>query len=110
MRLDAWVNREHASQQCLFFSSRMRHTRYWRDWSSDVCSSDLTVENDRYRLSSGELVGADIFLDEMSVTGTEQAIMAASLAEGATVIRNAASEPHVQDLCRCLNRDRKSVV
>src|SRR3712207_608159 len=41
MRLDAWVNREHASQQCLFFSSRMRHTRYWRDWSSDVCSSDL---------------------------------------------------------------------
>src|SRR3712207_6938397 len=44
MRLDAWVNREHASQQCLFFSRRMRHTRYWRDWSSDVCSSDLTAE------------------------------------------------------------------
>src|SRR5258707_3377013 len=28
-----------------FFSSRRRHTRYWRDWSSDVCSSDLTFEN-----------------------------------------------------------------
>jgi UDP-N-acetylglucosamine 1-carboxyvinyltransferase len=39
----------------------------------------------------------------MSVTGTEQAIMAASLAEGTTTIRNAASEPHVQDVCKCLN-------
>src|SRR3712207_8263669 len=28
---------------CFFFSSRRRHTRYWRDWSSDVCSSDLTL-------------------------------------------------------------------
>src|SRR3712207_9253032 len=28
---------------CFFFSSRRRHTRYWRDWSSDVCSSDLTT-------------------------------------------------------------------
>src|SRR3712207_7316820 len=28
---------------CFFFSSRRRHTRYWRDWSSDVCSSDLSV-------------------------------------------------------------------
>src|SRR3712207_2642224 len=28
---------------CVFFSSRRRHTRYWRDWSSDVCSSDLTL-------------------------------------------------------------------
>src|SRR3712207_7325732 len=29
---------------CFFFSSRRRHTRYWRDWSSDVCSSDLTLD------------------------------------------------------------------
>src|SRR3712207_7080437 len=29
---------------CFFFSSRRRHTRYWRDWSSDVCSSDLAAE------------------------------------------------------------------
>jgi UDP-N-acetylglucosamine 1-carboxyvinyltransferase len=48
-------------------------------------------------------VGADIFLDEMSVTGTEQAIIAAVLARGTTIIRNAASEPHVQDVCNCLN-------
>src|SRR3712207_2643874 len=30
-------------EMCFFFSSRRRHTRYWRDWSSDVCSSDLTA-------------------------------------------------------------------
>ncbi len=53
-------------------------------------------------LSANKLVGADIFLDEASVTATENAIMAASLAEGTTTIRNAASEPHVQDLCRML--------
>lgn len=51
---------------------------------------------------SNKLVGADIFLDEASVTGTENVIMAAVLAEGRSVIRNAASEPHVQDLCRLL--------
>ncbi|MQY76373.1 MAG: UDP-N-acetylglucosamine 1-carboxyvinyltransferase [Spirochaeta sp.] len=54
-------------------------------------------------LQSNKLVGADIFLDEASVTATENAIMAAVLAEGATIIQNAASEPHVQDLCRMLN-------
>lgn len=49
------------------------------------------------------LTGADIFLDERSVTGTENVIMASTLAEGTTVIRNAASEPHVQELCHLLN-------
>src|SRR5438445_8338500 len=34
-----------------FFSSRRRHTRYWRDWSSDVCSSDLTINSGRLRFS-----------------------------------------------------------
>lgn len=48
------------------------------------------------------LRGADIFLDEPSVTGTENAIMAAVAATGSTVLRNAASEPHVQDLCQML--------
>ena len=48
------------------------------------------------------LVGADIFLDEPSVTGTENALMAAVAARGTTVLRNAASEPHVQDLARFL--------
>ncbi|MCY4399471.1 MAG: UDP-N-acetylglucosamine 1-carboxyvinyltransferase [Gemmatimonadetes bacterium] len=54
-------------------------------------------------LHAPQLVGANMFLDEPSVTATENAIMAASLARGETVIRNAAAEPHVQDLCRFLN-------
>ncbi|NJD19643.1 MAG: UDP-N-acetylglucosamine 1-carboxyvinyltransferase [Gemmatimonadetes bacterium] len=49
------------------------------------------------------LRGADMFLDEPSVTGTENAVMAAVLAKGQTRIRNAAAEPHVQDLCHLLN-------
>ena len=49
------------------------------------------------------LTGTDMFLDEPSVTATENAIMAASMATGRTVIRNAAAEPHVQDLCHLLN-------
>ncbi|MDX1394771.1 MAG: UDP-N-acetylglucosamine 1-carboxyvinyltransferase [Gemmatimonadota bacterium] len=48
------------------------------------------------------LRGADVFLDEPSVTGTENAVLAAVTATGTTVLRNAASEPHVQDLCRFL--------
>jgi len=54
-------------------------------------------------LQADRLLGADLFLDEASVTATENAIMAAVLAEGDTVIQNAASEPHVQDLCALLN-------
>ena len=49
-----------------------------------------------------QLKGADIFLDEPSVTGTENAVMAAVAATGTTVLHNAASEPHVQDLCEML--------
>jgi UDP-N-acetylglucosamine 1-carboxyvinyltransferase len=49
------------------------------------------------------LHGANILLDEASVTGTENAIMAASLARGKTILHNAASEPHVQELCALLN-------
>ncbi len=51
----------------------------------------------------GRFRGAEGFLDEASVTATENAVMAAALAEGTTVILNAASEPHVQGLCRFLN-------
>jgi UDP-N-acetylglucosamine 1-carboxyvinyltransferase len=58
--------------------------------------------NGAFRFIANKLVGADIFLDEASVTGTENTLMAAVRAEGHTVIRNAASEPHVQDLCRLL--------
>jgi UDP-N-acetylglucosamine 1-carboxyvinyltransferase len=49
-----------------------------------------------------KLAGTDMLLDEASVTATENALMAASLTPGNTVIRNAASEPHVQNLCRML--------
>jgi UDP-N-acetylglucosamine 1-carboxyvinyltransferase len=55
-----------------------------------------------FKVTANKLVGEDIFLDEASVTATENAVMAAALASGRTVIRNAASEPHVQDLCRML--------
>ena len=51
----------------------------------------------------GRFRGAEVFLDETSVTATENAVMAAVLADGPTVIDNAASEPHVQGLCRFLN-------
>ena len=57
---------------------------------------------DTFSLTAKPLKGADIFLDEASVTGTENAIMAAVLAQGKTVLTNAASEPHVQDLCHML--------
>lgn len=55
-----------------------------------------------FRLSTGGLRGADVFLDEPSVTATENALVAAAAASGTTVLRNAASEPHVQDLCHFL--------
>jgi UDP-N-acetylglucosamine 1-carboxyvinyltransferase len=56
----------------------------------------------RFELRADKLVGKHIFLDEASVMGTENAVMAAVLAEGQTVLMNAACEPHVQDLCRFL--------
>ena len=52
---------------------------------------------------AGRLIGTDILLDEASVTATENAVMAAVTAKGKTTIRNAASEPHVQELCYFLN-------
>ncbi len=55
-----------------------------------------------FRLYSAGLQGTDILLDEASVTATENAVMAAVLAQGTTILRNAACEPHVQDLCRLL--------
>ncbi len=59
--------------------------------------------SDQFSIIANKLVGLDLFLDEASVTATENAIMTAVKAEGETIIRNAASEPHVQDLCRLLN-------
>ena len=57
----------------------------------------------KFEFTANKLKGAEIFLDETSVTATENAVMAAVLAEGLTEITNAASEPHVQDLCNMLN-------
>jgi UDP-N-acetylglucosamine 1-carboxyvinyltransferase len=62
------------------------------------------VSYDRmFQFSSKGFRGANIVLDEASVTATENAIMASCLAKGTTTIRNAASEPHVQELCHFLN-------
>jgi UDP-N-acetylglucosamine 1-carboxyvinyltransferase len=57
-----------------------------------------------FNVQADQLHGAEILLDEASVTATENAIMAAVRAKGTTVIRNAASEPHIQELCHFLNR------
>lgn len=56
-----------------------------------------------FEFKAKRLRGADIWLDEASVTGTENVIMAAVTAKGTTILRNAASEPHVQELCQMLN-------
>jgi UDP-N-acetylglucosamine 1-carboxyvinyltransferase len=62
------------------------------------------VRDIRLRAPDGGLQACDFFMDEPSVMGTENALMAAALTAGSTVIRNAASEPHVQDLARLLTR------
>ncbi len=65
-----------------------------------------TIYNDEQKLfqfTAAKMEGADILLDEASVTATENAVMAAVTAEGKTIIRNAASEPHVQEVCLLLN-------
>lgn len=66
--------------------------------------ASVEITPNMYEMRADKLRGADIFLDEMSVTATEQAILAAVMADGTSVIANAASEPHVQDLCTCLNQ------
>ncbi len=58
--------------------------------------------DDKFHLTSKGFKGADVFLDEPSVTATENALVAAAAAKGTTILRNAASEPHVQDLAQFL--------
>ena len=69
-----------------------------------LMGADIDVENG-YILArnNGRLKGATIFMDTVSVTGTENLMMAAALAEGTTVIENAAREPEIVDLANCLN-------
>ena len=63
-----------------------------------------SYQDNRFHFIVKELVGSDILLDEASVTATENAIMACVLAKGESYLRNAASEPHIQELCHFLNR------
>lgn len=63
--------------------------------------ADITLDG-AYVFEAARLVGADVFLDEPSVTATENALCAAVAAEGTTILRNCASEPHVQDLAHFL--------
>jgi UDP-N-acetylglucosamine 1-carboxyvinyltransferase len=63
----------------------------------------ITVEHGYMHASAGRLRGARIVMDLVTVTGTENLMMAAALAEGVTVLENAAREPEVLDLARCLN-------
>jgi UDP-N-acetylglucosamine 1-carboxyvinyltransferase len=65
--------------------------------------AEFNRANKVFHFHADKLHGADILLDEASVTATENAIMAAVTAKGTTIIRNAASEPHVQELCTFLN-------
>ena len=64
----------------------------------------IEYSDSTFTMRASPLRGNTLLLDEASVTGTENAVMAAVLARGRTVIRNAASEPHVQELCHFLNR------
>jgi UDP-N-acetylglucosamine 1-carboxyvinyltransferase len=82
------IGRRRVDTHCLAFSHLGVTTRY--------------VDN-KFQFIGKSLQGADILLDEASVTATENAIMASVLAEGVTTIRNAASEPHIQELCQFLN-------
>ena len=64
--------------------------------------ADVTVENGYIRAKAGRLRGARIVFDLVTVTGTENIMMAAALAQGTSVIENAAQEPEVVDLANCL--------
>ncbi|MBA6288025.1 UDP-N-acetylglucosamine 1-carboxyvinyltransferase [Colwellia sp. MB3u-4] len=69
-----------------------------------LMGADIAVENGYIiARNSGRLKGATIFMDTVSVTGTENLMMAAALADGITIIENAAREPEIVDLAHCLN-------
>jgi UDP-N-acetylglucosamine 1-carboxyvinyltransferase len=64
----------------------------------------FTFHEDHFRITASELKGAYILMEEISVTGTANVVMASVLANGKTQIYNAACEPYVQQLCKMLNR------
>lgn len=65
--------------------------------------AQVEIDHGYVRATSSRLTGAHIVTDMVTVTGTENLVMAAVLADGCTVIENAAREPEVVDLCNCLN-------
>ncbi len=65
---------------------------------------NFDIADDFFMAETGKLKGTYMLLDEASVTGTANIVMAAVLAEGVTTIYNAACEPYVQQLCKMLNR------
>ena len=69
----------------------------------EAMGADIKVENGYIRARANRLRGARIVLDLVTVTGTENLLMAAALAQGTTVLENAAREPEVVDLADCLN-------
>lgn len=81
------IGRRRIDTHLQIFSALGAHTQFGERFS-------LRAEN--------RLCGADILLDETSVTATENGVMAAALSKGTTILRNAASEPHVQDVCNLL--------
>lgn len=70
----------------------------------EAMGADIKVENGYIRAQAGRLRGARIVMDLVTVTGTENLMMAATLAKGTTVLENAAREPEVVDLAHCLNK------
>ncbi len=69
----------------------------------EAMGAEIKVENGYIRARADRLKGAHIALDLVTVTGTENLLMAAALAHGTTIIENAAREPEVVDLADCLN-------
>ena len=71
--------------------------------------AEIRIDEDRIEITADALKGGDVFLDEPSVTATENAVLAAVGARGTTTLRNAAAEPHVQDMCSLLNEMGASI-
>ena len=69
----------------------------------EAMGAEIVIEDGYIKAKADRLKGARIFMDMVSVTGTENLMMAASLAKGITVIENAACEPEITDLADCLN-------
>ncbi len=70
----------------------------------EAMGATITIENGYINATAQCLTGADITFETVTVTGTENVMMAATLARGTTILRNAACEPEIPDLAACLNR------